>query len=90
MNDLCLSGVALEYMTRKRQYVEQIILVSDEGENTAPLFVESLKKYRETVKADPNVCFVRTPGASTQLEEQCRRAGVLCDAFQFTGDLWSS
>src|SRR5205085_4011015 len=33
-------GVALEYMRRKRQYVEQIILVTDEGENTAPLFVD--------------------------------------------------
>ncbi len=82
-------GVPLEFMTRKRQYVEQIIVVTDEGENTAPLFVEALTKYRETVKADPNVCFVRTPGAGTQLEEQCRKAGILCDAFQFTGDYYS-
>jgi hypothetical protein len=82
-------GVPLDFMTRKRQYVEQIIVVTDEGENTAPLFVEALAKYREAVKADPNVCFVRTPGASTQLEEQCRKAGVLCDAFQFTGDYYA-
>ena len=34
------------------------------GENTPPLFVETLKKYREEVKADPNVCFVRTPGGA--------------------------
>ncbi|HTU90207.1 MAG TPA: hypothetical protein VMF69_09050, partial [Gemmataceae bacterium] len=71
-------GVPLDFMTRKRQYVEQIIVVTDEGENTAPLFVDALKKYRETVKADPMVCFVRTPGAGTQLEEQCRKAGILC------------
>jgi hypothetical protein len=82
-------GVPLDFMTRKRQYVEQIIVVTDEGENTAPLFVEALAKYREVLKADPNVCFVRTPGASTQLEEQCRSAGVLCDAFQFTGDYYA-
>ncbi len=82
-------GVALEYMRRKGQYVEQIILVTDEGENTAPLFVEALKKYREDVKADPAVCFVRTPQASTHLEEQCRRAGVVADAFQFNGDYYS-
>jgi hypothetical protein len=82
-------GVALEYLTRKSQYVEQIIVVSDEGENTAPLFVGSLMKYRQTVNADPNVCFVRTPGATTQLEEQCRRSGILCDAFQFTGDYYA-
>lgn len=82
-------GVPLEFMARKRQYVEQIVMVSDEGENTAPMFVDSLKKYREAVKADPNVCFVKTPGAGNLLEENCRRAGVACDAFQFTGDYYA-
>jgi len=82
-------GVAVEMMRRKKQYVEQIIMVTDEEENTAPLFVETLKKYREEVKADPSVCFVRTPGARTLLEDQCRQAGITADAFQFTGDYYS-
>jgi hypothetical protein len=82
-------GVALEQMRRKRQYVEQLILVTDEGENTPPLFVDSLRKYREEVKADPSVCFVRTPGASTQLEVACQRAGIPADTFQFTGDYYA-
>ena len=82
-------GVALEFMARKRQYVEQVIVVTDEGENTPPLFVDALKKYREAVQADPNVCFVKTPGASAQLEELCRRAGIACDAFQFQGDYYA-
>jgi len=82
-------GVALEYMLRKRQYAEQLILVTDEGENTPPLFVDSLKRYRAELHADPNVCFVRTPSASAQLEDQCRQAGILTDAFQFSGDYYS-
>jgi hypothetical protein len=82
-------GVPVEYLRRKKQYVEQIIMVTDEGENTAPLFVDALKKYREEVKADPNVCFVRTPGAVTLLEDQCRQAGIVADAFQFSGDYYS-
>ena len=82
-------GVAVEMMRRKKQYVEQIIMVTDEEENTPPLFVETLKKYREEVKADPSVCFVRTPGARTLLEDQCRQAGITADAFQFTGDYYS-
>jgi len=82
-------GVAVEMMRRKKQHVEQIIMVTDEEENTAPLFVETLKKYREEVKADPSVCFVRTPGARTLLEDQCRQAGITADAFQFTGDYYS-
>ncbi len=82
-------GVALEMMRRKAQYVEQIILVTDEGENTPPLFVQTLKKYREDVKADPSVCFVRTPGGGMYLEDQCRQAGIMADAFQFTGDYYA-
>ncbi len=82
-------GVALDYMTRKRQYVEQIIVVTDEEENTPPLFVDALKKYREALPADPNVCFVRTPGARDYLEDQCRKAGLACDTFQFTGDYYA-
>jgi hypothetical protein len=82
-------GVALEFMTRKKQYAEQIIVVTDEGENTPPLFVTALAKYREEVKCDPTVCFVKTPGATMQLETQCRAAGVMCDAFQFSGDYYS-
>ncbi len=82
-------GAALEYLARKKQYVEQVILITDEEENTAPFFVDSLKKYREAVRADPSVCFVRTPGAKTFLEERCRQAGVAVDAFQFTGDYYA-
>jgi hypothetical protein len=82
-------GVAVEALRRKGQRAEQLIIVTDEGENTPPLFVEALKKYREELKADPAVCFVRTPGASTQLEESCRQAGITADAFQFTGDYYS-
>ncbi len=82
-------GIGVEVLRRQRVYVEQFILVTDEGENTAPLFVDALKQYREEVKADPNVCFVRTPGASTQLEDACRKAGILADAFQFSGDYYA-
>jgi hypothetical protein len=82
-------GVPVEMLRRKKQHVEQIIMVTDEEENTAPLFVETLKKYREEVNADPNICFVRTPGAQTLLEDQCRAAGIAADAFQFTGDYYA-
>src|SRR5688500_6781751 len=53
-------GAPVQAMLTKRQCVEQIILVTDEGENTGPLFVPTLQKYREATKADPGVCIVRT------------------------------
>jgi hypothetical protein len=82
-------GAGVEALRRKGQRAEQMIVVTDEGENTAPLFVDALKKYREELKCDPNVCFVKTPGASSQLEDACRKEGVSVDAFQFTGDYYS-
>ena len=82
-------GVALEQLRKKRQYVEQLIVVTDEGENTAPFFVNAVKMYRDEVKADLNVCFVQVPGATAQLEDQCRQAGLSADAFQFSGDYYS-
>src|SRR5262249_51821417 len=65
-------GVAVESLRRKRQNVEQIILVTDEGENAAPFFADALTKYRQDLRAEPTVCIVKTPGAGTQLEEACR------------------
>lgn len=82
-------GVAVEMMRRKAQYVEQIIMITDEEENNEPYFVEALQRYRSDLKADPNVCFVRTPGAGTTLEDRCRAAGIAVDAFQFTGDYYA-
>ena len=82
-------GVGVEYLLRRRQYVEQIIMVTDEGENTAPRLVDSLKKYRAQTNTDPNVCFVRTPGAGTGLEQECRNAGFQVDSYQFAGDYYS-
>jgi hypothetical protein len=82
-------GAAIEIMRKKAQMVEQIILVTDEQENTGPLFVQALAKYRSELKADPNVCIVRTPGATSGLETQCRAAGVSVDTFQFAGDYYS-
>jgi hypothetical protein len=82
-------GAALEYMRLKRQYVEQIILVTDEGENSGPLFAPTLAKYREAVKADPAVCVVRTPGSVSTVSDACRKAGVQVDVFEFGGDYYS-
>jgi hypothetical protein len=82
-------GVSIQAMLMKKQYVEQIILVTDEGENNGPHFVPTLEKYRSEMKADPSVCIVRTPGGGSGLETQCRNAGVMIDVFQFGGDYYS-
>jgi hypothetical protein len=83
------AGAAVEFLRRKRQYVEQLVVITDEQENSAPFFVDALQKYRQELKAEPTVCFVRTPGATSYLEERCRQAGIAADAFQFGGDYYA-
>jgi hypothetical protein len=82
-------GVALEYMMRAKQNVENIILITDEGENQTPAFVPALQRYIGQVGTQPTVCIVKTQGASNLLETQMQRAGLNCDAYQFTGDYYS-
>jgi hypothetical protein len=82
-------GVGVEMLRRKKQRVEQIIVITDEEENEPPRFVESLQRYRQEVQPDAAVCIVRTPDASTRLEDQCRAAGIKVQTFQFTGDYYS-
>lgn len=82
-------GVGVEQLRRKKQYVEQLVVVTDEGENADPKFVPTLQKYRAEMKADPAVCFVKVTGATSQLEDECKAAGIVTDAYQFNGDYYA-
>jgi hypothetical protein len=82
-------GVAVEMMRRQGQVVEQIVMVTDEGENHAPRFVEALQRYQADLSAEPHVVFVKTQGAANLLELECRQARIAFDAYQFTGDYYA-
>jgi hypothetical protein len=82
-------GAGVEALRLKKQRVEQVLVVTDEGENTAPYFADSLKKYGAALGVEPSVCFVRVPGATTALEERCRKDGLTVEAFQFSGDYYA-
>lgn len=83
-------GVALEYMIKNKEKVEQIIIITDEGENSSPYFVPTVKKYTTALGIEtPNVCVVKTTGATNTLEEQARKEGLGMDAYQFSGDYYS-
>lgn len=82
-------GVALEWMRKKKQYAEQILLITDEDENTAPYFIQALQSYSSELKVQPNVCIVKVKGAVNKLEADCRRATIPCDTFSFDGDYYS-
>ncbi|MBM4090185.1 MAG: hypothetical protein FJ276_12305 [Planctomycetes bacterium] len=82
-------GVALKYLENKRQYVEQIIMITDEQENSPPPFIKAYREYCAALQASPSLVIVRTPGGSSYLEPLCRREGIQVDVFEFTGDYYA-
>jgi superfamily II DNA/RNA helicase len=81
--------VAIEMMRRQGEVVEQMIVVTDEGENSPPYFTATLKRYREELRADPHIVFVKTQNAVQRLERECRAEQIDFDAYQFAGDYYA-
>lgn len=82
-------GVALEWMRVQKQRVEQIVMVTDEGENQAPYFKTAYEAYARDLNVRPDVIFVKVGGATTQLENDCAQIGVAPRAFDFKGDYYA-
>ena len=82
-------GVAIEMMRRKGQRVEQFILVTDEGENQAPLFANAYKAYSEETQTRPDVILVKVGHATNTLERACATLGVAPSVFRFSGDYYA-
>jgi hypothetical protein len=82
-------GVALEMMRRKKQIVDQIILVTDEGENAAPYFTEVYKTYSREFAVMPNILIVRVDSSYDWLERQLKQEHLPVETFTFAGDYYS-
>mgnify|MGYP002777179622 FL=1 len=82
-------GCALEAMRKKRQVADQIIIVTDEGENAAPYFGEVYKSYCRELAIMPNVVIVRVGGHYDWLESQLKQQQAPVETFTFAGDYYS-
>ncbi|MCT7948394.1 hypothetical protein NG798_01185 [Ancylothrix sp. C2] len=82
-------GCALEAMRVKKQVVEQIILVTDEGENAAPYFADAYTSYCRDLAVMPNVVIVRVGSVTNWVETQLKKKQVPVETFTFAGDYYS-
>lgn len=82
-------GSPLEAMRLRKQAVEQIVLVTDEQENTAPYFADAYKAYCEQLAVAPSVVFVKVGSATDYTERFLRAQRVQVDTFTFSGDYYS-
>lgn len=83
-------GVALEYMRRAKQLVEQIIIITDQEENTAPYLHSALAEYAKDMGSVPEV-FIVNVGRYVRdyLEKSLIQNGYAVDTFTFNGDYYS-
>lgn len=82
-------GVALETMRLRKQRAEQIIIVTDEGENTAPYFASAYEAYVKDMNMTPNVLIVKVGDTTDFTERQMRDRRAQVDTFTFAGDYYS-
>jgi hypothetical protein len=82
-------GVALEWMRRKNLRVEQIVMITDEGENTPPRFKDAYQAYETAMNIRPDVIFVKVGFTSRALEQDCKELGIATNAFEFRGDYYA-
>ncbi|MEO5931310.1 MAG: vWA domain-containing protein [Candidatus Kapaibacterium sp.] len=82
-------GAPLQAMLVGKERVEQIIIVTDEGENSGPYFAEVYTNYCSALGVTPNVIIVKIGATTGQIERQLRVQGVQVDTFAFTGDYYA-
>jgi hypothetical protein len=82
-------GAPVEVMRLKKLAVEQFIIVTDEGDNTAPLFHDAFEAYRRDMNLSPSVLIVKVGSSSTFVEHNLRNRSAQVDTFTFAGDYYS-
>jgi hypothetical protein len=82
-------GAPLEAMRLRKEKVEQIILVTDEEENTSPYFADVYDAYVKELNVAPNVIIVRVGQASNWIETKMKGKSAQVDTFTFAGDYYS-
>lgn len=70
-------GVGIRHLIKNDQFVEQIIMVTDQGENRHPLFIDQMKEFKDKFGLMPRIIFVNCGRWSCdKLERECDQAGI--------------
>lgn len=82
-------GVAIKTMERRQQRVDQIVLITDQEENTAPRMAAALKEYAIFNGGVPNIVIVNVGNHSKQVERELAEINADVDSYVFDGDYYS-
>jgi hypothetical protein len=78
-------GCGLNRMLVEKLAVDGIVIVSDGGDNTAPLFADIYPKYAKFCDKDVPVYFYQLSGDSDSLTPSMKRAGIEMQTFDLRG-----
>lgn len=80
-------GCALQYLLTNKKYVEQIVVITDEGENAHPFFHEVYPKYIEEMKITPHVVVINVAGGHAgQFSSFLKAANISFDTYKPDGN----
>lgn len=82
-------GAPLAKMSKDKIYAEQIILVTDEGENTAPYFRDAWKEYATEVGSAASVIIVQVGSSNPRFVTGLKEQGIEVMRYEFMGDYYS-
>lgn len=82
-------GAPLATMRAKGVYAEQLVLVTDEGENTAPFFRDAWTEYAREMGVSPSVIIVHVGAPYRGFGDELQRRGVEVMRYEFKGDYYS-
>ena len=79
-------GSALYYLLRKKTVVEQIVVVTDEGENANPMFYTVYEQYCRELNVKPNVVVIHVGGVDTTFTRSLKAANIEFDIYTPEGN----
>lgn len=71
------------YLRLRKQRVEQIILMPDEGENTTPYFAQTYEAYKRDLMVEPGVLVVKVGYGCDWVERRLQEKQAQVDTFTF-------
>lgn len=87
------NGSAVLALLQNRQKVDQIVMVTDEGENRIPSFVQCLQAYEKEMGVKPSVVILRVPSDRNYrwdgITRSLRHNGFEVEDYNIEGDYYS-
>lgn len=77
-------GAPFKAMVNNKEVVDQVVIVTDEDENTSPMYANALRAYATAMDIDnPHTVIVRVGAVRTTLQDTLRDANLPFDVLDF-------